>query len=33
MSLGFCHNRNFAPMCSSCNSSKNNRFYCCPVKL
>ncbi len=26
ISLGFCHNRNFAPMCSSCNSSKNNRF-------
>ena len=26
ISLGFCHSRNFAPMCSSCNSSKNNRF-------
>lgn len=26
ISLGFCHSRNFAPMCSGCNSSKNNRF-------
>lgn len=26
ISLGFCHSRNFAPMCSSCNSAKNNRF-------
>lgn len=26
ISLGFCHSKNFAPMCSSCNSSKNNRF-------
>ena len=26
ISLGFCHSRNFAPMCSRCNSSKNNRF-------
>lgn len=26
ISLGFCHSRNFAPMCNSCNSSKNNRF-------
>lgn len=26
ISLGFCHSRNFAPMCSNCNSSKNNRF-------
>lgn len=26
ISLGFCHSRYFAPMCSSCNSSKNNRF-------
>ena len=26
ISLGFCHSRNFAPMCSSCNSSKNNRL-------
>ena len=24
ISLGFCHSRNFAPMCSGCNSSKNN---------
>lgn len=27
ISLGFCHSRFFAPLCSSCNSSKNNRFY------
>jgi Alw26I/Eco31I/Esp3I family type II restriction endonuclease len=26
ISLGFCHSGNFAPMCSSCNSAKNNRF-------
>lgn len=26
ISLGFCHSVHFAPMCSSCNSSKNNRF-------
>ena len=26
ISLGFCHSKNFAPMCNSCNSSKNNRF-------
>lgn len=26
ISLGFCHSRNFAPMCNSCNSAKNNRF-------
>lgn len=26
ISLGFCHSTHFAPMCSSCNSSKNNRF-------
>lgn len=27
ISLGFCHSiYNFAPMCKSCNSSKNNRF-------
>lgn len=26
ISLGFCHSKNFAPMCSNCNSSKNNRF-------
>lgn len=26
ISLGFCHSRIFAPMCNSCNSSKNNRF-------
>ncbi len=26
ISLGFCHSNHFAPMCSSCNSSKNNRF-------
>lgn len=26
ISLGFCHSRHFAAMCSSCNSSKNNRF-------
>lgn len=26
ISLGFCHSINFAPMCNSCNSSKNNRF-------
>ncbi len=27
ISLGFCHSQFFAPLCSSCNSSKNNRFY------
>lgn len=27
ISLGFCHSKFFAPLCSSCNSSKNNRFY------
>lgn len=26
ISLEFCHSKHFAPMCSSCNSSKNNRF-------
>ena len=26
ISLGFCHSKNFAPMCKSCNSAKNNRF-------
>ncbi|MCM1222409.1 MAG: hypothetical protein NC548_48870 [Lachnospiraceae bacterium] len=26
ISLGFCHTTHFAPMCKSCNSSKNNRF-------
>ena len=26
ISLGFCHSIHFAPMCGSCNSSKNNRF-------
>lgn len=26
ISLGFCHSTNFAPLCQSCNSSKNNRF-------
>ena len=26
ISLGFCHSIFFAPMCKSCNSSKNNRF-------
>lgn len=26
ISLGFCHSKFFAPLCSSCNSSKNNRF-------
>lgn len=26
ISLGFCHSTHFAPMCKSCNSSKNNRF-------
>ena len=26
ISLGFCHSIHFAPMCNSCNSSKNNRF-------
>ena len=28
ISLGFCHSiYNFQPLCSSCNSAKNNRFY------
>lgn len=27
ISLGFCHSMFFAPLCSQCNSSKNNRFY------
>lgn len=26
ISLGFCHSTNFAPLCKTCNSSKNNRF-------
>ncbi len=26
ISLGFCHSGHFAPLCQSCNSSKNNRF-------
>lgn len=26
ISLGFCHSTNFAPLCQSCNSAKNNRF-------
>lgn len=26
ISLGFCHSKNFTPLCNSCNSSKNNRF-------
>lgn len=26
ISLGFCHSINFAPLCKSCNSAKNNRF-------
>lgn len=26
ISLGFCHSTHFAPMCTSCNSAKNNRF-------
>lgn len=26
ISLGFCHSTHFAPMCKSCNSSKNNRL-------
>lgn len=26
ISLGFCHSQNFAPMCKSCNSTKNNRL-------
>lgn len=26
ISLGFCHSKNFAPMCNGCNSAKNNRF-------
>lgn len=26
ISLGFCHSTNFAPLCRSCNSAKNNRF-------
>lgn len=26
ISLGFCHSRNFAPMCSKCNTAKNNRL-------
>lgn len=26
ISLGFCHSTHFAPICSSCNSSKNNRL-------
>jgi Alw26I/Eco31I/Esp3I family type II restriction endonuclease len=26
ISLGFCHSMHFAPMCKTCNSSKNNRF-------
>lgn len=26
ISLGFCHSMYFAPLCTSCNSAKNNRF-------
>lgn len=26
ISLGFCHSKHFAPLCRSCNSSKNNRL-------
>lgn len=33
ISLGFCHSiYNFAPLCESCNSAKNNRFYADDVK-
>ncbi len=33
ISLGFCHSQyNFAPMCRSCNSAKNNRFTLEDVK-
>lgn len=32
ISLGFCHSTNFAPMCASCNSAKNNRFTLSDVK-
>ena len=33
ISLGFCHTiYNFAPLCKSCNSAKNNRFYANDVK-
>lgn len=32
ISLGFCHSTHFAPMCSSCNSSKNNRFTLADVQ-
>ena len=33
ISLGFCHSiYNFQPLCSSCNSAKNNRFYFDDVK-
>lgn len=32
ISLGFCHSTHFAPMCSNCNSSKNNRFTYSDVK-
>ena len=27
ISLGFCHRPSFQPLCSSCNSAKNNRMY------
>ena len=27
ISLGFCHSGHFTPLCQSCNSAKNNRFY------
>lgn len=32
VSLGFCHSINFAPMCKSCNSAKNNRLSLSDVR-
>jgi Alw26I/Eco31I/Esp3I family type II restriction endonuclease len=32
ISLGFCHRKEFNPLCSSCNSSKNNRMTLNDVK-
>jgi Alw26I/Eco31I/Esp3I family type II restriction endonuclease len=32
ISLGFCHRPSFQPLCSSCNSAKNNRMYMSDVR-
>lgn len=32
ISLGFCHHEYFNPLCTSCNSAKNNRMTLCDVR-